>query len=136
MTLSLIIAISVTSFLLLHFVYKWDKEDHIFLHVLGSFFFIFMLLLVPKAALDHQNDCEIVVANETVVGNTTTYGHAEFCVTNPNKTETIFYKLYMGFVYVFVAYMFVYLSYVLLIKKMLEKWGIVKPKPRNLGRSE
>ena len=143
--LALTLGIAVVSFLILFFVFKFDQKEHVLLRLLGVFFFIFILLLIPKSALDYQNECDFVVnkTRETYIygdnfsghhwdyvdtpnPNTdkniylfhknVTYTYDYVCSDTENSTASIFYKTYMSFIKILAAYIFVYLFYVIFLK--------------------
>ena len=71
------------AFLIIYFVFKLDKKEHFLLQLLFSFFFIFILFLVPKVLVDNQDTCEIVLANTTmyndyVYGDNYTISHWDY----------------------------------------------------------
>jgi len=134
--LALTIAISVVAFLILYFVFLWDKKEHIFLRLLGSFFFVFLLILVPKTAIDYKQDCEFVRVNETVSGAITSYEYDYVCVNNTSSTAVTFHKTYMRFVYVFGFYIFMYVIYVLLLKNNEKFERLLEQMRRKLNRGK
>jgi hypothetical protein len=113
--LSLIIGIGIVCFLLLYFVFNL-KEEHFILQLLGIFFFIFLLFLIPKTALDFNDDCALAInqttrtyidsANFTDVN---TYGTV--CDTNTKQTSQIFYNIVIWFAKLFVLYVFGYIIF-------------------------
>ena len=122
MALELIIGIGICAFLVVYFAFAWDRKEHYLLQLLASFFFIFLLILIPKVAIDSKDTCEIVIANETTIGNTTSYEHDYFCETNARTTTTTFYKVVMWFMRLFLAYLFLYFNYVFWIKSKIVKY--------------
>jgi hypothetical protein len=141
--LAITLGISLTAFLILYFTFLWDPKEHIFLRILGSFFFVVILLLVPKVSLDYSKACDFVV-NETneifVYGNNYSGYHWDYespspsvndvnlfhkqtintydyvCDDTENGTSIIFYKAYWWFLRVFFAYIFVYYIYIVFVK--------------------
>lgn len=126
--LALIIAIGIAAGLILFFVFKWDTEEHFLLQLLAGFVFVFLLVILAKAAVDSQNTCDLVVDTETLVGNVTSYTYAYECVENPNQTAVTFYKLMSRFAIGYCIYIFLYFLYVLWLKKILEDWKIIPGK--------
>lgn len=113
MELGLILGVGIFSFLICYFSFKLDDKHHL-LRVLGLFFFVFSLILLPKVAIDNNNYCNIEISNTTIQGNITSYEYVYFCSPNTNTTDTAFYKLVIGFVSSFAMYVLVYLSYFVL----------------------
>lgn len=126
MGLELIIGIGICAFLLLYFAFQWDKKEHYLLQLLTAFFFIFILLLIPKAAIDEKDTCQIVVANETIMGNTTSYDYTNYCIENVRTTSATFYKAIMWFIRVFLVYLFMYFNYVAWLKSKLVDFKFIK----------
>lgn len=128
MTLELIIGIAACCIVLLYLAFSWDKKEHWLLQLFTCIFVVFLLTLVPKAGLDNKDTCEIVLANETVNGNFTSYDYMNHCESNAYTTHTTFFKSISFFTKVFIAYLFVYFNYVLWIKKRLDNWSKVRKK--------
>jgi len=129
MAIELIIGIGICAFLLLFFAFKWDKQEHVILHLLTSFFFLILLFLIPTVIISDPADCEIVVMNETILGNVTTFSYGSYCATVTSNTHTIFYKVILWFLKLFCTYIFVYLCWHFFIKKKLLDWKFLKKKP-------
>lgn len=110
---TIIMALVGVGLLLLYFANTLNKENHFLLVLLTLFVVLGVFILIPKAILDNQNDCEIVIQNATVIDNTTTYDYSEFCTTNTAQTPLIFYRLMLWFSRVFIAYVFLYILYIL-----------------------
>jgi len=120
MTLGIILAVGIISFLLLYLAFNLDKE-HVYLKLLIIFVVVFMLILIPKQTLDFKDTCEVVVDNKTIINETTSYEYSEFCINNPNNTANVFYKVYLWFVGLFGIYVLIYY-----IKVMLEYFKNIK----------
>jgi hypothetical protein len=84
--------------------------------------------LIPKALIDERDTCQIVVANETVAGNTTSYEHEYYCYDYTKNTDGIFYNGIMWYIRIFGVYIFMYLLYVFYLKSKLVNWGVIKIK--------
>lgn len=115
--LALTLGIGITAFLVLYFVFLWNEKEHIFLRILGAFFFVGFLVLMSKSQLDFKQPCEFVVNQTTVTGNVTTYDYDYLCATEENSTAKRFHNLVMRFVYVFGFYVFMYFIYAWLLKR-------------------
>jgi len=132
MGIELIVGIGIVLFLLIYFAFAWDKKEHYLLQLLAAFFFIGLLILIPKSLIDDQDNCEIVIANETVVGNSTdyntTYEYKEFCITEDKATASIFFISISWFMRIFYTYIFLYFVYVIYLKKLIKKYKMKRGK--------
>lgn len=113
--LSLIIGIGIVCFLLLYFVFNL-KEEHFLLQILGIFFFIFLLFLIPKATIDFNDSCQQQINQTTRVYKdatnfTDTNTYSTYCETNTKQTSKIFYNIVIWFARLFVLYVFLYIVF-------------------------
>lgn len=92
---------------------KRDKGFAI-LKLILILFFVFTLLLIPKAVLDNKDNCELVVSNQTVVANETYFTYNYTCIPNSYTTATSFYKTVANFIRVFGLFIAVYFTYMVL----------------------
>jgi|25BtaG_2_1085352.scaffolds.fasta_scaffold10913_2 hypothetical protein len=122
MTLELVAGIVGVAFLIVYFTFSWDREEHWLLQLIASFFFIFLLILVPKAIIDNQDSCEIVVLNESTYLNQTAYTYGEHCETETSQTAATFHKHVMRFIYMFILYLFLYFTYTVWFNKIIKKF--------------
>ncbi len=111
--IELILGVGAVSLLLLYIAFSLDSE-HIFLKFFLVVMVIYLAFLIPKATIDAQDYCDFVKVNETISGNTTTYGHDYRCVTNTNNTALTFFKTYTNILYFFGAYLLMYVFYTIL----------------------
>lgn len=130
MAIYTIIGIGIACALVLYFAFQWDKKEHFLLQLLASFFFVSLLLLIPKAALDNQNNCNIVIANETISFNTTSYDYKYFCEENISNTETTFFKIIVYFQRIFYGYIILYFMYVAFIRQKIIDYKIFRKKKK------
>lgn len=89
-----IIGIGIVLFLLIYVAFKVNSEElklFLVLAVLGLGVFI------PVNIMVESNDCDFLVSNETVTGNTTLYTYEHTCITNTARQELAnnFHKSYM-----------------------------------------
>ena len=128
--LTLMIGVIMACVLILLLAYILDKE-HVYLKFILLFAMVFLLLLIPKSALDEEQNCEKVL-NRTVIQSSalnpnktitnTTYYYTELCDSvSVHKTSTIFYVSMTWLVRVIVVYVFIYLSYY-----ALKKFEVIK----------
>ena len=89
--------------LLLFFSFKLEKE-HIFLKLFCLIFAFWILLLVPKVAIDYSGDCIITATNSTTLGNTTSYVYESRCYASPHTTTTTLYEALLFFLKALIIY--------------------------------
>lgn len=133
MLLEFVVGLGIVCFLLIYFAFQLDKREHFLLQLLVVFFFLTLILLIPKALLDNKDKCQTVVSwkNESIISANEThvaYNYTEFCVTNERNTHFIFYRAIIWFLRIFAIYIFMYFNYVLWFKSRLIKWGIINRK--------
>lgn len=116
--MSTTIAIGIGAFLILLFAYftysvagEAGKKEHILLRLVLVFFFLNMLILLSKSSVDN---CHILVSNETAASSMTLYEYDEYCFPSDKTTASLFAKNISRLMYLFWAYIIVYLSYVVL----------------------
>ena len=86
-------------------------------------------MILPKAALDDQEACQLIVSNQTTDGNVTSFEYEERCDTTPASTATTFYKTISMLTRIFYIYMLVYIVWLAFInftklgKKVIDKMG-------------
>lgn len=68
-----------------------DKAFNIAFQLLGLIFFLGLIILIPKAALDDSQFCGLTVTNSTSSGGTISYEYSRTCFDNPNDTTQTFY---------------------------------------------
>jgi len=120
--IALILGVGITSVALLWFTFLWDKKEHIFLRLLGSFVFVAMLFLIPTSLYYDRYDCDFVMTNQTVTGAITTFEYDTVCDTDENPVAFTFYRAYTVFSSIFVIYFFIYLIY----RSFISKDGFVQ----------
>lgn len=150
--LASIIGICIVAFGILYFTFLWDKKEHLILRLLGSFFFVGLLILVPKTALDNSENCEFVLTKQResyIYGDNFSGYHWDYinppnlnpsddiflfhrnvtntydyvCVESEYNTPFIFYEVVVWFVRIFITYVFVYLFWVFWFKKLAKSKG-------------
>lgn len=120
--IALVVGVGIVSFLLAYFTIHLDKE-HFLLKLLTAFFFLTLLVLIPKGLIDENDYCDVVVSNTTYYNatNTTTYEYERFCDTNTKKTASIFHAAVVWFNRLFATYVFLYLIYVIFLQRGLTR---------------
>jgi len=115
--ITLLFAIVAWCFLLAILVFILDKEKHPVLAFLALAFFILSLVLIPRTVLDDNNNCDIVIANSSVTGNSThyntTFQYSYFCNAVTKTTASTFFKTVMWFIRLFFVYALVYMIYLI-----------------------
>lgn len=116
--LELTIGIGIVIFLLFYFAFKLNDDAErdkgfAILKLILILFAVFMLILLPKVAIDYQDHCDFVVRNttESVGGNFTEYGYDYVCETNPYSTPQTFHKAVSLFIKVFGLFIGVWFTY-------------------------
>lgn len=122
MEIVLIMAILGIAFLILYFIRDLELE-HIALRLFGIFMFLILIVLAAKTTLDPN--CDVVLLNSSVVNNITINNYGTECVETSANTDVIFYKASLYFVYLTIAYIFIYFLYQVLLWK-----GIIKRKKK------
>ena len=123
MILALIFALGIVAYILLDLTFRLDDE-HIFLKILTLFFVFFILVLIPKATLDPT--CDLLLNSSSIVGNLTTYTYDTICLTAETKTPNIFFESTMAYIKLLFLYLFLYMMYRLMFKKVLQNKGWIK----------
>jgi multisubunit Na+/H+ antiporter MnhB subunit len=111
--IELIIATGVIAFLLFYLAFKLE-EKHQAIKVLALFFGLYFMLLLAKSALDTRDQCEIVLMNQTVDGNTTLNQYDKVCFTSTNAIFTTLYTTFLWFFRIVYVYMFGFVIYLFL----------------------
>ena len=101
--LVMLLSLFFLAVLLLFFAFKLDDE-HTILKLICIFFAFFVVLLIPKTALDYSGDCILTVSNSTTVGDTTTYQYESNCYANTHATQTTAYTTMLWFLRIIIIY--------------------------------
>lgn len=119
MTVGLIIAGGIFSFLLLMLAQTIEKE-HKLLKIVIYGFAVICLVLVAKGSVEDANPCDLIVTNQTVSGNVTTFEYGTHCyaATN-NSNSTTLYRLSLGFLSIFMLYIMVFYL-IVAVRKVIE----------------
>lgn len=122
----LVLGLALAAFILVYWGFQWKDTEHVILHLLVSFFVLFLLIMIPKAILDSPESCmwnlnESLEFGVNATGsptdlasayNVTTLNTYEYqCGTNTHTTSRTFYKIMVWFFGLFLMYVFVYLFY-------------------------
>lgn len=112
---TLIFGIAVLLFLVLYTAFSLEQK-HFLLKVLLVAVAFFSMVLIPKAALDNQDYCEVVVSGANITtANYTAYDYERQCFDNDNTTTLTFFRGALWFGRFILAYLFIYVIY--------EFWG-------------
>jgi len=116
----LILAITAWCGIMAYIAFSVDKATHFFL----QFILLVLVIMVastqlPRAVDDYSQECDYLIMNETITGNTTSYSYNFEC-ENRTNIPTTFYKTGFWTVRIFWAYLFFYLLYV--FYKPFKEW--------------
>lgn len=92
-----------------------EKNNHVLLQILILGFILAGFVIIGKAGLDGEQNCEWLVNQTTVTGNTTTYTHAYQCQADTTRTADTLYGLTVWIMRGVATYVFCYLVYVVLV---------------------
>lgn len=101
-----ICGVVAVAFFLLYFAFKLEN-NHFLLQLLLVFFSLYSLILIPQTIVN--DNCEFMVANETVIANTTSYSYEKVCDTDVSYTKSAFMKIPLWFFRLFVTYIAIYI---------------------------
>lgn len=113
MSLELILGLTLGGFSLIYFSASLEK-DHFALRLLMIFFFLYLFTLIPKAALDNETTCAMMVNQTVVSGNMTNYTYSPQCVTVNSSAAETFFRLAQWLLRIVSIYLFGYLIYEIL----------------------
>ena len=123
----LVFGMGLVGLLILIFMHALDDKQ-IILKLLLSFFLFFIVILMAKGILDTNSDCSIIVANQLMAGNYTSFSYAQMCFPTGKNTPLIFYKASIWMMILYFMYIFVYINYYLWVEKFMKNWGFIKEK--------
>jgi len=106
----IIFGVSVVSYLLVYISFKLD-EEHTLLRILTLMFAVVMMVMIPAVTVNENRYCDILLLNETVNGNETTYNYNHTCFDSPYNTPQTFNKIMLGYLLVFILYITIYYAY-------------------------
>lgn len=111
MSLITIIGLGIILFFFIYTAFTLD-DKHAFLKIILFFFSFYLVLLCAKVVLDDQQDCEILLKNETVTGNFTNYDYERVCFDTGNNTGNIVFKIVNYLIRLFNWYMYFLIVYI------------------------
>lgn len=136
--LELMFGVGIVSVIVLAIV-MWLNEQHQLLKILGAFFVIGLLILIPKIAVDDSEYCEILINGSTfdAASNQTGYEYDRVCFEREDKTADLFFKWVSWFRTLVLYYTILYLIYAWLygtseIFKM--RWDRITDKFKRIGK--
>lgn len=131
----------VAAFLILYFSFYCLDKEHIIFRIGAAFFFLILLMLIGRVAMDNADACDIYLINSTEIyiygENYTDYHYDDYgsgvsnqnddvmnlfhrnitnnygvkCVEDPTNTGSLFYDIVLWFLRLFVIYLLIYYSY-------------------------
>jgi Na+/melibiose symporter-like transporter len=118
MSIELILAAGIISFLLMYFAKAIEKEEgHFLLRYLAYSLAIVLFILIAKGAIDAKNVCEPVINQTELVGNTTSYTYGTYCYNKTSSTSaSLLYKIANWVFILYLAYVMLFLIYWLFMK--------------------
>jgi len=114
MLLETIIGIGIFLAIFAYMIFNLD-EEHIIFKLFGVMVIFFLMSLIPAKLVSHEV-CDFVPITENVTGNITTYTYNNICVDYENTNNSIFLKSVLWLSRIFAIYMFLYLSYKILLQ--------------------
>ena len=103
----MVVGVGIVVLVFLLFTKFIDGEKHTHLRNFLIILVFPFLFLIPASLTLDQTVCEVVVVNETTVGNTTTYEHDDHCYYKANGSS--------GFLKAYVTILIVFMTYVLIM---------------------
>ena len=113
--IAFIAGIGIFCFLLLYIVFNLEK-NHVYLKIFTVLFVCVFIALIPKVLIDEEDYCGFVVANTTIVANTTHFEYDRTCVPNTHKTTSLFFNAWSFYIGVILIYILIFLVWYLLNK--------------------
>lgn len=110
--LTLVVAFGILAAIALYIAFNIDKQHGLW-KIVTIFLIITSLLIIPKAVWDDYQGCELVVVNETVNMGTTYYSYDRVCAGTDYDTPALLQNGVRLFIYLFFAYIPIYIVYVL-----------------------
>lgn len=92
-----------------------SKNPHIFLQILLLGFILGTFVIIGKAGLDGQNNCEWLVNQTVFNGSTTSYTHSYNCQSDTTNTASTLYNLTVWIMRLVGIYIFCYLIWTVLV---------------------
>lgn len=108
MVLEYVFGAGILAFLFLYFAFKLDKK-HFILQITLLLFSVILMLLVAKGAMDGKVQCDNMLMNQTVTGNTTTYQYDKVCYTEIANTGLYSFRTMGIFATLFYLYVLFYI---------------------------
>ncbi len=121
---SLIAAIGIFVFILLYFSFKLE-EEHIVFKVVMIGLAVALCILLGKAAID-STECNYIVKNSNTTGDSISYEYGHVCGDHPKITSITFFKYTMLFFRMFLIYVFAYIFWVVIGKKLMKDSALEK----------
>ena len=109
-SLALIVCIAFVIGLFTYVMFKLEN-GHGLLKLFFFFAVIFLILLLPKIAIDESSYCEILTNTTTLTANTTAYTYERVCFTNTKTTANTFLSSIVWAQRIIITYMILYLAF-------------------------
>lgn len=111
-----VVGLGIFSFVLLALLYSLESK-HWPLKILGYFFILSSLLMIPKVLYDESaGGCTGTTNVTNVNANITSYDYVYDCDTPSDQTMLSFTNLTIWFYRIFVAYAFIFLFWIVMLQ--------------------
>lgn len=109
--IAFVLAVGIICLVLLFLAFRLDNNEHKTLKFLCIFFFIGLLVLIPKAIIDDKDNCSFEINTTTVnaTTNTTSYTYDYFCSDSTNTTAVTFWRAIMLIIAIVSGYFIIYI---------------------------
>lgn len=118
----LVLGIASVCAILSYVAFSLDLKKHWLLQIIILVFVVTLSsVVIPTVTLDYEQVCEPVVANQTVLFNTTTFQYEDHCYDRTN-VPSVFAKAGYWFIRVFFVYYFFWMLWEMFIKNLFQKF--------------
>lgn len=104
MTITLVLAVGVTAFIVLYMMNSLDDKKHWVLKLVMLIFSATLLLILPKIGIDSLTTCEPVINTIESIGGFQNYTYTNHCITSSVSTGISFLKTSQLLYYILLAY--------------------------------
>ncbi len=116
---TIIMGVTAISFVLFFLITLLDRKNpfHSVIRAITMLFIIAILPLIPKATIDANTVCEVVVNQSTEVNSTVVeYTYTDFCYNRTENTSTAFFKGYAWYLRIFIIWLFLFFAGMLFLQ--------------------
>ena len=88
--IAFVIGIGVMALIMLITSMIIDAENHMFLKLINILFSMALILMIPLVISESRSTCQIVLTNQTQIGNSTAFTYGEQCfASSQNSPDTL-----------------------------------------------